>query len=366
MAISQNFLYYIALSHFPKFGPKSLGQILQNKKDYKKLFLGSTKDFSGLKIPDKYIQDFFNYREKINLTEIESLIKKEGVEVITPKSQEYPPLLKEIHNPPSILFCKGDLSAFMGQKISIVGSRKLTPYGEQIVAELLANLYGSGLKIVSGLALGIDAEAHKNALQNKLKTIAVLGTGVNDSNIYPRSNFSLAKKIIKDGGLVISEFPFGTVGLKYNFPQRNRIISALSKITIVVEAAKKSGALITAYHALEQNRDVFAVPGSIKSSVSAGPNELIKQGAIPLTDTNNIREALDLDAKINYSKKDFEKNLSKEEKLIIKHLSSTPTHVDRLSRLTDLTISTINSTLTMMEINGLVKNVGNMQYVLLC
>ena len=212
----------------------------------------------------------------------------------------YPALLSEIYDPPALLYCKGDLKKDECC-IGIVGTRKVSAYGKQVTENFSSKLEESGLIIVSGMALGVDSFAHSTVLKSKGRTIAVLGTGIDDKSIYPRSNYYLSKKIVSEGGAVISEFPIGTLPLRYNFPQRNRIISGLSLGVLVIEAGERSGALITASCALDQNRDVFAVPGNIYSTVSIGPNNLIKQGAKLVSNADEILEFLNIEQTKSFS-----------------------------------------------------------------
>jgi len=248
--------------------------------------------------------------------------------------------------------------------LAVVGSRKFSSYGKMAAEKIIGILSQNNLTITSGLALGIDAIAHLTALEAGGRTIAVLGSGLDKENIYPSANRYLADKIISSGGTIISEFPIGTPPLKHNFPQRNRLIAGISIGTLVIEADEKSGALITARYALEQNREVFAVPGSIFSNQSRGTNKLIKQGAIPITAAEDIIEALNLaQATGPIDKKNIVPQTPEEEKIFLQ-LSHEPMHIDELMRLTKLDTSKINSTLTIMEMKGLVKNLGGMQYVI--
>jgi DNA processing protein len=212
------------------------------------------------------------------------------------------------------------------------------------------------------MALGIDTLAHNAALNANGKTVAVIGSGLDKKSIYPSSNRYLAEKIIDAGGMVFSEFALGALPMKHHFPQRNRTIAGICLATLVVEAGEKSGALITARCALEQNREVFAVPGSIFSATSIGTNNLIRLGAKVATDANDIIEALDLAQATEYI--DNKKILpeSAEEKLIIEHLNREPMYIEELIKLTKLDASVINSTLTIMEMKGMIKNLGGAQY----
>src|SRR3989344_3588610 len=203
--------------------------------------------------------------------------------------KDYPKLLVQIPDPPQQLYCRGNLELLNSECFAVVGTRKLTSYGKEATQKIVIGLVQTGFTIVSGLAMGIDAVAHQTALDTGGKTIAILGGGTDDRSIGPQINFRLAINILKSDGLIISEYPEGFHANEKTFPQRNRIISGLSRGTLVIEADEKSGALITAHCALDQNRDVFAVPGSIFSSKSLGTNTLIEKGEI--TADEIIRES---------------------------------------------------------------------------
>jgi DNA processing protein len=290
-------------------------------------------------------------------------LAKENVSVITIKDEKYPKLLREIYNPPALLYYKGRLEEDEFA-IAVVGTRKCTSYGKQVTSEITRDLANNGITIVSGLALGIDTLAHQAALEVNEKTIAVLGSGLDAQNIYPVTNCHLAEKIIETGGTLISEHPLGTLPLKFNFPQRNRIIAGLTLGTLVVEAPLTSGALITAKFALEFNREVFAVPGSIYSENSAGPNNLIKMGAKAVASAADILEALNLQRAIEYVEAKKIVPDSKNEAILLEYLSKEPVHIDILIKQSKLDTATVNSTITMMEIKGKVRNLGGSQYVL--
>ena len=224
--------------------------------------------------------------------EMEKLVRA-GIWAISKASTEYPPLLREIHDAPEILYIKGKLPTWDESTwpIGIVGTRKPTEYGKNIARQFAEELAAGGALIISGCAVGIDRESHVGALKGKGKTIAIIGSGLDRDSFFPQANWSLAETIAQDGGAVISEYPPGGPALSHHFPERNRIIAGMSKGVIVVEAQEKSGALITARLALEENRDVFAVPGPITSLSSRGPNRLIKEGAAPLLSASDIFEA---------------------------------------------------------------------------
>ncbi|EKE19458.1 MAG: hypothetical protein ACD_9C00009G0001 [uncultured bacterium] len=249
---------------------------------------------------------------------------------------------------------KGDPDCLNFPLIAIVGSRKLTTYGNQAARSFARDLANNGICVVSGLAFGIDAVAHQGALDAKGKTIAVLGNSLDEESIAPRSNFQLSENIINNGGLLISEFPIKTAASQGTFPARNRIMAGLSQGTLVVEAALKSGSLITANLALDYNRDVFAVPGSIFSPQSEGTHLLIKAGAKLTTSAKDILEELRLETSQQPSKKPTI-SMTNEEKNVFSVLSHESLHIDRISKLTKLDTSTISSILAILEIKGAIK-----------
>lgn len=363
-AEKNNLKFLIALANFPKFGPIRLKKIKKRFSDLENAFDASFKNLTQAGIEENIANEFIAARADIKPDLIMERLEKENVKIIDVDDKSYPKLLKETYDPPAVLYYKGRLSEEDDFSIAVVGARKFSSYGRRATEEIAGGLARNGLTIVSGLALGIDAIAHLAALTASGRTVAVLGSGLDRQNIYPSANRYLADKIVAEGGALISEFPLGAPALPHHFPQRNRIISGLSRGTLVVEAGEKSGSLITAKFALEQNREVFAVPGSIYSPVSAGTNQLIKQGARPITSAVDIMEALDL-AKIS-SFIEIKKTTPEtaEEEIVATHLSAEPTHINELVRLTKLDTGKINATLTIMEMKGMVKNVGNMCYVL--
>ncbi len=287
----------------------------------------------------------------------------EEIKKISIEDKNYPRLLKEIKEPPKILYVKGEI--FSEENcFGIVGTRRCTGYGKQIAEELAADLIDAGLTIVSGMAKGIDTVAHRETVKRGKRTIAVLGSGIDERSIYPQENLKLAREIVKNGGAVISEFPPGDKGLPFHFPQRNRIISGLSLGVLVVEAKMKSGAMITASWAADQGRDVFAIPGPINMPTSDGPNYLIKQGAKLVTDINDILEELNLPLK-NLGQKQIKIEAeTPEEEKILETLEEGPLHIDKIIEKTKLNANVIFSTLLLMEVQRKVKNLGGNIYII--
>jgi DNA processing protein len=358
-----NLKYLLALDSFDKFGSASLRKLLGFFSCAESAFTASSSDLIAAGINEKIANEFIKQRQKISPDAIVEDMQKEGVKIILLKDNDYPPLLSEIYEPPLMLYYKGDIKEVNPFTIAMVGTRKFSAYGKMAAERITKDLVLRNCTIVSGLALGIDTISHHTALNSGGRTVGVLGTGVDRKSIYPSSNCYLADRIIDSGGMIISEFPLKTLPLKYNFPRRNRIISGLSLGTLVVEAGERSGALITANFALEQNREVFAIPGNIFSPVSKGPNKLIRAGAKPVLDVSDIMESLD--SSKTYSHIEIKKILpeTNEEKAILTYLSHDPKHADELVRLTKLSTSVINSTLTIMEMKGMAKNIGGMMYV---
>lgn len=282
----------------------------------------------------------------------------EQIKTVSIEDKNYPALLKKISNPPKIIYVKGELSE-NDLCFGVVGTRRFSYYGKEVSSEIAGDLAEAGLTIVSGLAPGIDTFSHLAALNRNGRTIAVLGTGLDEKSIYPRSNLKLAREIIEKGGALISEYPAGTRGAHFTFPQRNRIIAGLSLGILVVEGKIKSGSLITANWAFSQKRKVFAVPGPIYSSNSQGPNYLIKKGAKLVDSAEDILQELNLSVK---NRKKVLKTDNQEEELIFKILSEGALNVDEIIEKTKLPVQLVNKTLISLEIKNKVKNLGGNIY----
>jgi DNA processing protein len=299
-------------------------------------------------------------RGTIDLDRVLQSVAEKEIRIFTINDPDYPRRLKEINQPPPVLYVKGSINVEDEWAVAVVGTRRVTPYGRQVANEIALFLAQNGITIVSGLARGVDAIAHQAALKAGGRTIAVLGSGVDV--VYPPEHSRMAAEIIKQGALV-SDYAPGTKPDGINFPPRNRIISGLSLATIVVEAGETSGALITAEFAVEQGKEVFAVPGSILTPQSEGTNRLIEQGARPLLKMSEILEVLNLE-KIP-EKQDTRKQfpLDPVEAKILAALSPDPTHVDEVCRQSGMAISEVTAMLTMLELKGMVAQVGGMNYV---
>ncbi len=271
-----------------------------------------------------------------------------------------PSLLKEIPAYPEKMYLVGELPSNQHFKyLTVVGSRKYSDYSKQACKKLLSDLAGYPITIVSGLALGIDSIAHQEALETGLPTVAIPGSGLDPKNLYPRTNFNLAQKIIEAGGALLSEFSPETKATPYTFPQRNRIMAGISHATLVIEAGEKSGTLITARLALDYNREVLAVPQSIFSPSGRGSNNLLKLGATPITSSLDILEVLDIKSVEEKSADSLlEKILSPEEKIIHQLLKTEGLERDLIIIKSNLPANIINITLSQMEVRGLIKEIG--------
>jgi len=300
-------------------------------------------------------------RPGIDLDKDLALIDKYRIKVVTFESPDYPALLKETHDYPAVLYVRGDLNAADADSIAVVGTRKATSYGRQVTEDIVSNLALNGITIISGLARGIDTIAHRATLESNGRTIAVFACGLDI--VYPPENLKLAKDILENGAL-ISEHPLGTKPKPENFPRRNRILSGLSLGVLVVESGEKGGALITAGFAVDQNREVFAVPGSILSGMSRGPNRLIQDGAKLVRSHLDILEELRLPVVSRQIELQDALNPGGNESIIIKYISDEPAHVDEICRASGLDTSTVISCLAIMELNGLVRPTGGMTYAL--
>jgi len=284
----------------------------------------------------------------------------EDIKTIDINNKEYPKFLKEIKDPPKVLYYRGKLEP-NDNCFAIVGTRRCSSYGKEAALEIAGDLAEVGLTIVSGLAPGIDTFAHQSTIERKKRTIAVLGTGIDERSIYPQSNLNLARKIIETGGCLISEYPPGTPGSQFTFPQRNRIISGLSLGVLVVEAKEKSGALITANWAKKQGRKVFAVPGPIYSSNSKGCHYLIKNGAKLVENVNDILLELNLSLTTRPGGVAGE---TEEENLILNALKEDSLYIDKIIEKTKLSAASVASTIAILEIKGKVKNLGSNIYAI--
>ncbi len=346
-----DYTYIIALSLARGIGNKTAKLLLRKYKKAEYIFESSAKDLSqfiNLKKAEDFLKNKNLYLQKAKLI-LEKAAKKK-ISIISIEENVYPKILKEIPDPPTVLYLKGSLDV-KENNISVVGSRKYSSYGKSVTEKFVTELVSEGITIVSGMALGIDSIAHKTTLKHDGYTIAVLGSGVDI--IYPFENKKLYYEILEKGA-VISEYPPGIEPSKYTFPQRNRIIAGLSHGTIITEASRKSGALITAKLANDYGRIVFSVPANINNPYAEGNNLLIKEGAIPLTDIEDIKENIPF---IFSSKEKTNKDIQLTEvESKILELLVEPKHIDNLIDKIGLSFSEISVVLFDLELKGVIEN----------
>lgn len=289
------------------------------------------------------------------------LLERSGVRALTWGDEAYPARLKEIYDLPPVLYAKGELLPDDARSIAVVGTRKPSPYGRQVARQMVYDIARSGVVIVSGLARGVDGIAHERALEAEQRTIAVLGSGLDV--IYPRQHVGLAERVAENGALV-SEHPLGTRPDARNFPRRNRIMAGMTLGTLVVEAGAKSGALITARQALEENREVFAVPGNVLSPHSEGANRLIRDSAAKLVaKSEDVLEELNLTAVTRQIEMAAMFDVDDTEAELLRHVTYDPVHIDEVCRGSGIDAPTVSGALAMMELKGLVRQVGGMNYI---
>lgn len=349
----------IILSNTPYFGISRFLKALSENFCFKEIIKHPSKYSKALSLRQETI-DFLNAKK------YEPYLEKVNKWLANPKNQiltffdiNYPKNLKQLATPPVILYCTGNIELLKKSQLAIVGARNHSTYGKNVTKKLCTDLQGSEISIISGLAYGIDTLAHKFALDSNLNTIAVVGTGVD--LIYPSSNKELYNKIIETNNLIISELALATAPLRHNFPQRNRIISGLAKGVVIVEAAKKSGSLITAQLALDQNKEVFAIPGSIFSKTSEGCNELIKQGAKLVCDIKDILEEINLPS--TTIQQDINSSINKHidldtnENIILNNIDRELTTLDKIIMRSKLPYNQVMSILFELELKSLVESI---------
>lgn len=333
-----------------------IDKILNNFDDIELLFSKEADVLIKKLLPKRLAEKFIANRDKSKIIDLLSRVKEE-YNVITCYSKQFPSSLKQIEGSPKLLYYKGDISLLNDEILAVVGARKITTYGKWACEKLIREVSKYPITIASGLAIGTDTVAHKSAIENNLKTIGVLGTGID--LIYPQRNRGLYEEMEKNH-LIITEFKPGTPGLKINFPMRNRIISGISKAALIIEAKRRSGSLITARNAFEQSREVFAVPGNINSILSEGTNDLIKDGAIPVTEGIDIIEGVPDFRNLKISDKSEDRDISRlsdAERKIYEILKEGPISSDLISFKSGLEISEINPILTILEIRGFIKEI---------
>ena len=353
--------YWVALTQVPQLGTVKFRRLEAYFEDLENAWNASLAQLKDAGIETKLAAEIVAARTRTSPDDEVERLYRAGVKLLTWNDPHYTPRLKEIPDPPPVLYFQGEILAADERSVAVVGTRSPTGYGREAAAFLTSDLAKNSVTIVSGLARGIDSIAHRAALESNGRTIAVVGTGLDI--VYPREHAGLCQQI-RERGAVISEYPLGVRPDSRNFPRRNRLISGITLGTLVIEAGEHSGALWTVQHALEQNREVFCVPGSIFSPASRGTNDLIQQGAKLVSDYRHVLEELNLSV-VSHQ---IEMLLTQEpedanESALLRHLDQEPVHIDDLRRRASLPITVVSSLLAMMELKGLVKQVGCMHYI---
>lgn len=382
--------YWLGLSVFPGIGPVTFKKLYTHFGSAKVIWHADVKEIAESGLSEKLIQKFTQFRGTFSILEYERELQRKKVKYITQTDAEYPVLLKQIKNPPIVLYVKKDSAQVAHENflvrqrvgsstinpnrslanahsenfvtsprcIAVVGTRRITEYGKEVTQQFTQELVEHGFTIISGLAYGVDAVAHETTLQNNGKTIAVLGCGVDCCT--PRENQQLYNSIVKTGGAIISELPLQHPPTKGSFPSRNRIVAGMSLGVVVTEGAEDSGALITADYAFKFGRKVFAVPGPITSNLSKGPYKLIKKGAKLVTSAQDIISELGITSSTSITGSTGRKIKvgTKEEEMILRLLENEALTFDEIVRRSKINSAKIGSLLSIMEIKGFIKSTG--------
>ena len=358
--MKNNTKYWVGFNLVKGIGPVRLEKLLQYFGDIQAAWEARSYHLQAAGLNDNLVKQIIEIRKRVSLDELEEKLHIQGIQVLTWDDQAYPDRLRQIVQSPFVLYIKGQILAEDTWAVAIVGTRRYSAYGRQVAENITHTLARNGITIISGLARGIDGIAHKTAIDAGGRTIAVLGSGLDI--LYPPEHRSLAEEISKEGAL-ISDYPLGTPPDGSNFPPRNRIISGLSKIIIVIEAGERSGALITATYAAEQGKEVFAVPGKISAPMSKGANLLIKQGAHPLLDPQDVLDLLNMT--LVAEQRVIRKALPSDPKeaVLYQAVGEEPLHVDEICSQVNLPIEEVTSTLALMELKGMVRKTFGMKYV---
>ncbi len=355
--------YWLGFNVVQGIGPVRLRALQQHFGDLAEAWRADEAALREAGLDRRTLAHFLQARQSIDLDRLVDRLDALGACALTLDDPDYPPLLRELPDAPPVLYVKGTLADADQWAVAFVGTRRATTYGRDAAQRLVTELVSAGITIVSGLALGIDAAAHQAALDAGGRTLAVMGCGIDQ--VYPPEHRALAARITQNGAL-LTEFPPGTPPDGRNFPVRNRTISGLSLAVVVVEAPDRSGALLTADCALDQGREVFAVPGNLTARTSSGTNRLIQQGAKLVTNGQDILDELNLSRTAVETRVDVARVAPSDpvEAALAAQLGEEPVHIDDLVRATGLPIVQVSSALALMELKGLVRRVEGMQYTL--
>lgn len=359
--------YVNAFNLIPGVGAKKLTLLANHFDDFSHAWHASSNELTAAHISPKLAHDIITRRNHIDVHAQWTMLHDQHISMITESDVHFPPSLRQIDHAPFCLYVRGDLSVLCTPAVAVVGSRKISDYGARATTYLSGEIAQHDITIISGLALGTDALAHRAALEHAGRTIAIVAGGVDDHTIAPRSHLSLAHKIIDMGGAIISEYPIGTSPSRGTFPARNRLMAGIADATIIIEAAKDSGTLITARHAIEFHKKLFALPGSIFSKTAYGPNELIRHDkATPLFTSTDVISLFHKTHDINdpVTKRSFSDHLQQTVYDLIAE-ADDGIQINMLIKKSDFNATSISTTLTLLEIAGHVKNIGNQTYIVL-
>ena len=354
----EEFFAWLGLARALVLQSKQVQETLKRRGSAAAVFFASPEELEG-GMPSTTIDRILDVRRTVDLQQEAADLERHGIRVLTWNDEAYPTLLKQIGTPPPLLFYRGALPESSQILVSMVGARHATIYGRTVTRSLVAEAVTHGIGIVSGLAFGIDETAHKTTLEQGGYTIAVLGGSLDDASIAPSYHRALANEIVQSGGCLLSEYPTGTLPQPFHFPVRNRIIAGLSPLTVVVEAAGKSGSLITAQIALEENRDVAAVPGPITSPTGRGTNQLIKDGAHVIVEPKDVLGLLNLDRLDAIERLSDQQITNADDRALMEVLSRERHDAHTLAHMCNLPVADVLHRLTLLELKGLVQSVGS-------
>jgi len=353
--------YWLGFNYVSGIGPAKVQALLGHFGNLAAAWSASESQLRDIGFDARALESLREARQTLDLDHYAAQVEASGAHALTWDNPDYPALLRQIPAAPPVIYVRGRFEPVDQWAVAVVGTRRLSAYGRLMANDLAGGLARNGITIVSGLARGIDGVAHRAALEAGGRTIAVMGCGID--RVYPPEHRDLAHAIVDGHGATVTDFPLGTEPSSANFPARNRLISGLSLGVLVIEAGERSGALITTRFALEQDREVFAVPGNINSPVSVGANRLIQQGAKLVMGIEDVLEELNLRMAGEQAAATVALPDSAEEAALLSQLSSQPLHVDELGRLTGMPSYLVSSTLTLMELKGMVQQTGGMNYV---
>lgn len=353
---------FLLLPFFPKITYSRFKKAVNYFIDPEDIWHAEISDFMSAGWEENVAAEFIAWREKQTKEKFQEILDKEKIRAIKIDDVEYPALLKKIKDPPFVLFVRGTIPSLTPRSLSVVGTRKHSAYAKMVLEQIVRPLVSRGFVIVSGLALGIDALAHETTLQAGGKTVAFLGSSVAAKEIYPSSNQKLAEEIIARGGAVISEHPPGFEPTLYSFPIRNRLIAGSTPATLIVEAPVGSGSLITAENAKKYGRAVMCIPHPINSLLGAGGNALLRQDAKIVLKAEDILEILNLNLAVKETISQTVMNFSPDEEKILNIMSTEPKNIDFIIRESGLPSPQVNTIMVLLEMRGIIKNAGNMNF----